>query len=223
MWLLSSSSLSSRNTIRLFGCCVWVMGLCIVCGMSVPAITISPMDRSVSGRGRNASGNNQFQDDYLQRPALGGVGGGFGLSDQRKVDDGSGQQTGWKNQYNFKPGAEAGGFDKEREPGRSLNMAPLVELKETHEVEPEVEGWLEKLEREGEVVLPDPIVDDNGNVVLSNAVAPDVEEVVSLPLTEQEVSRGLRGKVSESTRWLSEWARRLVKMLGNQVKYRQPT
>ena len=132
----------------------------------------------------------------------------------------------WKQQdqssFVEQTGDGFGSRDKEAGPMGKLETSPVVKVEEGAEVEPEVEGWLEKLERQGEIDLPDQIVDDNGNVVLSKVPAVDPDEVIFLPVTEVEMEQGLAAKLTDSAKWLTEWAKRLMKMFGNQVQYREP-
>jgi hypothetical protein len=110
----------------------------------------------------------------------------------------------------------AGG--KERMAGEST---PITEYTRNVDLEPEVEGWLEKLERE-DSQLPQPVIDDaTGQVVLDDVTAQTSQFKVVLPLTKEEVQKGLHHKVMDSVRWLAEWCLRMVKMFGNKVAYRR--
>jgi len=83
-----------------------------------------------------------------------------------------------------------------------------------------VEGWLEKLEKE-EAQLQQPVVDDKGQVVLDDAQKKKKGFKVVLPLSKDEVEKGLHHKVIDSLRWLAEWCIRMIKMFGNKVAYRK--
>ncbi len=96
---------------------------------------------------------------------------------------------------------------------------PITEYTRNVDLEPEVEGWLEKLEKE-QTQLSQPVVDEKGQVVLDDAQKQAGFKVV-LPLTKDEVEKGLHLKVINSLRWLAEWCLRLVKMFGNKVAYRK--
>ena len=114
------------------------------------------------------------------------------------------------------------GGDKEVEPIARPESVPLVELREHHEVEPEVEGWIEHLEQDGEIKIPDAIKDENGDVVMANADDVQViEDKLVLPMTQSSVQQNSKGKISDSARWLAEWCLRLIKMLGGKVKYKE--
>jgi len=44
--------------------------------------------------------------------------------------------------------------------------------------------------------------------------------VITLPLTEAEMKRGLHYKIVDSLRWLAEWCQRLVKIAHGKFIYR---
>lgn len=100
-------------------------------------------------------------------------------------------------------------------------LTPVVELKEDHELEPEVEGWLEKLEKGEDIQLPQPVTDDQGQVVMADAGAMITEEKVVMPLTVVEMETGLKQTVNSSARWLSEWVKKIMKQMGDKAAFRQ--
>jgi hypothetical protein len=112
-----------------------------------------------------------------------------------------------------------------RERGEFASLAPeltpLVELKEDHELEPEVEGWLEKLEKGEDIQLPQPVTDDQGQVVMADTGAVVTEEKVVMPLTVVEMDSGMKQSVNSSARWLSEWVKRIMKQMGDKAAFRQ--
>lgn len=99
---------------------------------------------------------------------------------------------------------------------------PITEFTRNVDLEPEVEGWLEKMEKE-DAQLQQPVVDDpstgSGQVLLDNVQSGNFKVV--LPLTKDEVEQGLKQKVMASVRWLAEWCVRMIKMFGNKVAYRK--
>jgi hypothetical protein len=103
---------------------------------------------------------------------------------------------------------------------------PLVNPEEkfsvTVEGEPkvakEVESLVEKLEKE-DATLTQPVADDSGQPLVSPA-APLQPQIV-LPLTSTQYVFGLKQKVSRSIRWLSEWCRRLIKILGPRATFQE--
>lgn len=112
---------------------------------------------------------------------------------------------------------------KERVESGSQEITPMTEFTRKVDLEPEVESWLEKLEKE-DSQLQQPIVDpgaSNGDdkVVLNN-IEPSEFKVI-LPLTKDEVEIGLHHKVMDSIRWLAEWCIKTIKMFHGKVAYRK--
>src|SRR3989344_6869248 len=99
-------------------------------------------------------------------------------------------------------------------------VTPITEYTRNVDLEPEVEGWLEKLEKE-QTQLTQPVTDDKGQVILDNSSKQSSGFKVVLPLTKDEVEKGLHHKVIDSIRWLAEWCIRMMKMFGNKVAYRR--
>lgn len=121
--------------------------------------------------------------------------------------------------------AELVGGDKERvEIGTARHefseLAGQLESQEHAEFEPEVEGWLEKVKQGHEVQLPEPVTHE-GEVVVADAGKAVSDDVIVLPLTQQQVQKGTHEQVTSGARWLAEWCMRLIKMFGNQVQYKQ--
>lgn len=112
------------------------------------------------------------------------------------------------------------GESKEREPIAPSESVPLVELREQMELEPEVEGWLEHLEHSGQVQMPKVVMDEESRALLEEAEVEIVDDAIVLPMTHDEVEKGLHHKVVDSVRWLAEWCMRVVKMFGKQVRFR---
>lgn len=97
---------------------------------------------------------------------------------------------------------------------------PMTEYTRKVDLEPEVEGWLEKLEKE-DTRLVQPVLDDTGQVILEDSKEEKTKFKVVLPLTKDEVEKGLHHKVADSVRWLSEWCVRMIKMFAGKVAYRK--
>lgn len=95
---------------------------------------------------------------------------------------------------------------------------PVIERKPPKEIEPEIKDWLTKLETGEEIQLPRPVVDDQGQVVVDTPAPQQV--TVTLPLTEEEIRKGLGLKVVDSFLWLAEWAKRLLKIVGGKFIYK---
>ena len=111
---------------------------------------------------------------------------------------------------NAKERKEASITDKER--------VLIVERRPPKELEPEVKDWLEKIETGAEIQLPQPVTDDQGQVIVSPAAPQQV--TVTLPLTEEEMSGALHLKIVYSLRWLAEWMKRLLKIAGGKFSYK---
>ncbi len=100
-------------------------------------------------------------------------------------------------------------------------VTPMTEYTRKVDLEPEVESWLEKLEKE-DSQLQDPVMDDKGQTVLDDVNSKKKSNFkVILPLTKEEVESGLHHKVVDSVRWLSEWCVKTIKMFHGKVAYRK--
>ncbi len=93
---------------------------------------------------------------------------------------------------------------------------PIVERKEG-EIPPEVRDYLTKVETATEISLPQPITDEQGEVIVDDAAPKKV--VIKLPLTKEKMRRGAHHKVADSLRWLTEWCLRLVKIAHRKFVY----
>jgi len=94
---------------------------------------------------------------------------------------------------------------------------PVVERKEG-EIKPEVKDYLTKVETAAEIKLPQPVTDDQGQIVVADVAPQKVE--IRLPLTSVEIKQGLQYKVTDSLRWLAVWCFRLVKIARGKFVYR---
>jgi hypothetical protein len=97
---------------------------------------------------------------------------------------------------------------------------PITEYTRSVDLEPEVEGWLEKLEKE-QTQLNQSVTDDKGQVVLDDSQRQKGGFKVVLPMTKDEVEKGLHHKIIDSARWLAEWCVRMIKMFGSKVAYKR--
>ena len=93
---------------------------------------------------------------------------------------------------------------------------PVVEPITTPEVTPETQH-MEAVTGE-EITLPQPVTDDTSQVVMDNAAPQQV--VVKLPLTGQQMDQALHLKIIYSLRWLAEWTKRLLKIIGGKFAYK---
>lgn len=85
----------------------------------------------------------------------------------------------------------------------------------TPEIPPEIEHV--EAVAGAEFTLPQPITVGN-QVILDNAAPQKI--TITLPLTEEEMMRALHFKIVYSLRWLAEWAKRLLKIVGGRFIYR---
>lgn len=124
------------------------------------------------------------------------------------------------NQFQGQP--VSGGLQKELLLSQKApETVPIVEVGKDRELEPEVEGWIEHLKQDDEIKLPEPIKDQQGNILMAEAPAQVVQDKLVVPMTQQGVQAGLKQSVNDSARWLSVWIGRLVKMFGDKVAYKK--
>jgi len=93
---------------------------------------------------------------------------------------------------------------------------PIIERPVVPEIPPEVEH-IEAIAGT-EVTLPEPITDSGGGIILDNAAPQQV--TITLPLTEEEMQQALHLKIIYSLRWLAEWVKRLLKIVGGKFLYK---
>lgn len=101
-------------------------------------------------------------------------------------------------------------------PSGPVEGAPPTEVRELGELPPEIAGWLERVERDD--VAEPPTVVHQGKTVVSPAAPTQAQ--VTLPLTSDDLKKGLHRKILESIRWLAEWCLRLVKKYHGKVAYK---
>lgn len=85
------------------------------------------------------------------------------------------------------------------------------------EVDKEVESYIQKVEKE--IYLNKPITDDGGQPLVSPPAPQDPQ--IILPITDDQLNLGLKQKVTDSIRWLSEWCLRLIKIFGARAVFRE--
>ncbi len=94
-----------------------------------------------------------------------------------------------------------------------------VEHEVNHEMAPEVEAFLQKV-NEHQHQLPD-------EIVVADATATDptghyaAQPVIVLPITPDIEKKGAHQSPQFSIRWLVEWSRKMMKMFSGKVIYRQ--
>jgi len=110
---------------------------------------------------------------------------------------------------------------KEREVQTGGNISeqrvPIIEVGREPEVAPQT--GIEKLEKE-QYILPTSVLHDQTGQVLVSPPAPIAPEII-LPITAEEYQMGLEAKIENSLRWLAEWSKRLIKLLGEKVGFKK--
>lgn len=119
---------------------------------------------------------------------------------------------------------EASHGGKEVEPAYAEASAGKPESASEVEIIPEnpdiekLEGYIEKVEKAAETQTT--VVDDYTQQVLLGSASPQ-NPVVTLPLTQEQVVKGLHHKVMDGMRWLAEWCLRQIKVLHGKVRFKQ--
>jgi hypothetical protein len=95
---------------------------------------------------------------------------------------------------------------------------PVSEIPVSPEIPPEIEH-VEAIAG-AEISLPQQgqVVDDSGQVILDNAAPQQV--TVTLPLSDEEMNQALHLKIIYSLRWLAEWMKRVLKIMGGKFTYK---
>ena len=116
----------------------------------------------------------------------------------------------------------AGASKEKGDLGGKQEVTPMTEYTRKVDLEPEVESWLEKLEKE-DTSLSKPVVDpsDDDKVILEDVKGDKDRFRVVLPMTKEEVDKGIHSKVIDSARWLAEWCIKMIKMFHGKVAYRR--
>lgn len=100
---------------------------------------------------------------------------------------------------------------KEIEPLRQAQGMLEVEVPKSSEQNLEVEGWMEKIEKKFARV-PNQTQDVNDDQVIVQPVN-NAQPPITLPVTQQTMQRGKKGKIEEGVTWLVTWAIRQIKRL----------
>jgi len=103
------------------------------------------------------------------------------------------------------------------EASRGKPVETVTEIPSEPEVEKGAEGYIEKVEKAGETKQV--IVDDYTQAILLKPTK-NQNAKVTLPLTDDQIQKGLHHQVWESIRWLAEWCIRQVKILKDRVVYK---
>lgn len=98
-----------------------------------------------------------------------------------------------------------------------LEHPDLVE----HQPDPEVESYIERVEKAGENPQLQIPQDDQGQALVQHT--DDVQlpdDAVILPMTQAEFEQGLQAQLISSTRWLAEWCAYMIKKYGRRVFFK---
>lgn len=137
------------------------------------------------------------------------------FADEIKTFDETHPQSG-----KFKEQLEAlGGMGSERSSHQETPVSTIEEIPVNPEIEPshEIASYVEKIEHEAE--LGQAVTDDyTQQVLLKSSV--NQNPVVTLPLSEDQIQKGLHHQVWEAIRWLAVWCVRQAKLLHGRVKYK---
>lgn len=100
---------------------------------------------------------------------------------------------------------------KETEPLRQAQGKLEVEVPKSSEQNLEVEGWMEKIEKKF-ARIPNQTQDVTDDQVIVQPVN-NAQPPITLPITQQTMQRGKKGKIEEGVTWLVTWAIRQIKLL----------
>jgi len=110
-------------------------------------------------------------------------------------------------------------IEKERETPQQHNQEIVKTINEEAEFKPpkEIEQWIEKIEKDP--VLAQPILDDQGQVLVTSSQATNPKVVI--PFKKNEFVLALKAGVTEAIRWFAEWWYRLIKIEPRKVKFEE--
>jgi hypothetical protein len=96
--------------------------------------------------------------------------------------------------------------------------ADIIEVGRLPDIPPSLKKYLEKVDGE-DYSLGEEVWDNQTGQALVTS-SQDQNPKIVLPLTAVEYQAGLKESVGLAWRWLSEWSRKVRKMLGGQVAFR---
>ena len=79
----------------------------------------------------------------------------------------------------------------------------------------EVESWMTKVEK----VPTTTVTDQQGQAIMQPSMPPAA--TIVLPVTRQTFTSGLKKKIEEAGRWLSEYIFRIIKIKDGKVKFKE--
>lgn len=97
------------------------------------------------------------------------------------------------------------------------SVSEMEEIPEQPDVK-ELDGYVEKIEKAAETQQV--VVDDYTKQVLLAPSDPQ-SAVVTLPLTADDIKKGLHHHIWEGIRWLAEWCVRQIKVLHGRVRFKK--
>lgn len=109
--------------------------------------------------------------------------------------------------------------------GGSDEKTPFIDVVGSDAIEleplpPEVEKWMEKVNRgEESPQLQEVVIADKNTSVSTGTFAR--QPVFVLPLGEEELKTGQHASINDSIRWLATWCSRMIKKLGPTVLFHQ--
>lgn len=125
-----------------------------------------------------------------------------------------------KSQSNQKPQSDpvsSIGMAKEAEPPVTVSEAPVItEIGKEHELPPEVTGAGVTM-HPNSVDIPKSVA-DLGVQSVDQAYAAPVTPPVPLPLSDDQIAKGLHQSILSSWRWLAEWCVRQLSMAHQALK-----
>lgn len=97
----------------------------------------------------------------------------------------------------------------------SPETVKFQEIKSEFEESKETGEFIKNAANEDKIKMPKVIKDDYGDIILkaSNAPKPNI----TLPVTEEELEKAFKKRVSDSIRWLAEWCKRNILMIPKRV------
>lgn len=135
----------------------------------------------------------------------------------------AGRQGFEEKQQDYQAAYNAGGHFKEQlesiaagfkgpevQESKEKAIEQMAEIPSSPELSPEVEGYVEKVEKDPE--LQKALADDYVKAIGMQPVASQNPQV-TLPLTDDQIQVGMHHKVWEAIRWLAVWCLRQMKMV----------
>lgn len=110
-----------------------------------------------------------------------------------------------------------GGHEHQPIPISSPETVPMVEVGLEQELDPEVQEYMQRVEKD-KLSLDQPVV-VHGQQVVQPAHWNNTQPAFQMPVSRQSVLSGLQQKVTSSARWLATWCVRMFKKFQGNVIY----